>query len=242
MESRMPETLEDLLMQRPPTADKPLLGVMILVVEDSRFACDAVRLICQRSGARIRRAESLASATKHLCAYRPRVAIVDLGLPDGSGLSLISQLSRADPRIEGLIATSGDETQAEAAMDAGADIFLPKPLTSISAFQNTLLGLLPAETRPKRVAIPVEDHVKPDPVAMKDDLSLAVDLLTTDPDARTLDYLAAFLKSLASAAGDKMLAELGDSVASLRNGQAGFTTPRRIATEIQNRIGALMEV
>ena len=88
-----------------------------------------------------------------------------------------------------------------AAMNAGADIFLPKPLSSISAFQTTILGLLPSASRPRHVAFPVEDHVEPDPIAMKDDLSLAVDLLMTDPDGRSLDYLAAFLKSLASAAG-----------------------------------------
>ena len=32
----MPETLEDLVMMQPPTAERPLLGSMILVVEDSR--------------------------------------------------------------------------------------------------------------------------------------------------------------------------------------------------------------
>ena len=86
----MADALEDLMIMAPPTAKRPLLGVMVLVVEDSRYACEALRLLCQKSGARIRRAESLASATRHLRAYRPRVAIVDLGLPDGSGLSLIS--------------------------------------------------------------------------------------------------------------------------------------------------------
>ena len=238
----MPETLDDLLMQHPPTADRPLLGVMILVVEDSRFACDAVRLICQRSGARIRRAESLASAMRHLGAYRPRVAIVDVGLPDGSGLSLISQLSRADPRIDAIVATSGDEEQASAAMEAGADIFLPKPLTSVSDFQANLLALLPGSPSTKRIAVPLEDRVMPDPIALRDDLSLVVDLLKTDPDDRTLDYVSAFLDSLATAAQDPRLSEFGEAVATLRNGSSGIATPRRIANRIQTAIGALSSV
>ena len=47
----MSDALEDLVMLQPPTADRPLLGTIVLVVEDSRHACEGLRLICQRSGA-----------------------------------------------------------------------------------------------------------------------------------------------------------------------------------------------
>ncbi len=238
----MPETLQDLLMTHSPTPDRPLLGVMVLVVEDSRYACDALRMICQRSGARIRRAESLASATRHLRAYRPRVAIVDLGLPDGSGLSLISQLAKADPRIDAIIATSGDDTLMPDAMEAGADIFLPKPLESVSALQSTILGLLPPPCRPVRVAVPDEDSVRPDPVALRDDLLLAVHLLSTDPDCETLDYVAGFLSGLAQSAGDPGLGEVGEQIAALAAEQPGAPMARRIAERIEARIGVLSAV
>jgi CheY-like chemotaxis protein len=238
----MPETLQDLLMSQPPTPERPLLGVLVLVVEDSRFACDALRLVCQRSGARIRRAESLASATRHLRAYRPRVAIVDLGLPDGSGLTLISRLARAEPRIEVIIATSGDDTQVAAAMEAGADIFLPKPLSSVSAFQSMLLGLLPSGFHPLRLPIPAHDNVDPDPIAFKDDLSLAFDLLSGNPDARTLEYVANFLKGLGRSVGDASLGEFGDMLAALKAGQPETGTPRTVAARLKERIGVLSVV
>ena len=106
------DNIDDFMTTRAPTAQRPLLGLTVLVVEDSRFACEAVRMLCLRSGARIRRADTLASARKHLSIYRPTVVIVDLGLPDGSGLALIETLSQAQPRIDVILGTSGDGLDA----------------------------------------------------------------------------------------------------------------------------------
>ena len=238
----MPETLEDLIMLRPPTAERPLLGSIVLVVEDSRHTCEVLRLICQRSGARIRRAECLASARRHLRAYRPRIAVIDLGLPDGSGLELIDELARSEPRIDALIAMSGDDTLHEAAMQAGADIFLPKPLASVSQFQNIALGLMPENLRPPVVAPPKQDDLEPDPIALRDDLSLAADLLRTKPDAQTLDYLGAFLASLGKDAGLDALDKLAKSVRDIRAKAPGAPDPVALAEKVEDRVRALLAV
>ena len=145
-------TGEDIPFFHPtPTAERPLAGMTILVVEDSRFASEALRLMCLRSGARIRRADCLASAHRHLNTYRPTVAVVDLGLPDGSGLTLIAEMHRDSTRVPVLLATSGaDRAEAErAALQAGADGFLPKPVESLGAFQSEILRHLPAEMHPR---------------------------------------------------------------------------------------------
>ena len=121
-----------LTMIQTPTARRPLLGLTILVVEDSRYACETMRLMCLRSGARIRRADSLRSARRHLKVYRPSAVIVDVGLPDGSGLELIQDMAQASPRVNAILGISGDPEMEQRARDAGADSFIAKPFSSLA--------------------------------------------------------------------------------------------------------------
>ena len=136
-----------------PTSRRPLHGLMVLLVEDSLTAGEAVRLICITSGARLRRADCIESARRHLRIYRPDVAIVDMGLPDGDGAVLISELAQANPRTQTIIGLSADPNRAKAAMEAGADSFIEKPLNSIAGFQNAILMNLPHHRRPMDIRL-----------------------------------------------------------------------------------------
>jgi CheY-like chemotaxis protein len=185
-----------------PTADRPLLGLTVLVVEDSRYASEAMRLLCLRSGARIRRADCLQSARRHLNVYRPSVAIVDLGLPDGSGADLLADMAAASPRVPVILGTSGaDPGEAAAvAMDAGADGFLPKPLNTLAAFHAAILIHLPPALRPagpRRVSM---ERITPDISAYREDLVHAMHLLALD--RPPMPYLGRFLMGVARAADD----------------------------------------
>jgi CheY-like chemotaxis protein len=203
----MDDTLFDLTFRPKPTASRPLLGLTILVVEDSRFASEALRLLCLRSGARIRRADCLASAYRHLNVYRPSVAIVDLGLPDGSGLDLIAYIAGTTPRVPVILGTSGSERNAaeKAATRIGADGFIAKPMVSLASFQAEVLRHLPTEFQPAGPRKLSDDVVVPDALALQEDLAHALDLLCLeDP---PMDYLKPFLTGLARAAGDEPLLE-----------------------------------
>ncbi len=198
------------------TANRPLLGLTILVVEDSRFACEAMRLLCLRSGARIRRADCLRSARRHLQVYRPSVLIVDLGLPDGSGTELIEELARAVPRVPVILATSGDQFVEDAAIAAGADGFLAKPVTSLAVFQNAVLSRLPAEQRPMGPRVINDEVICPDPIAYQDDMAHVADVLSERAEGRTLDYVAQFVGGVARSAQDTILAQAAESLARAR--------------------------
>ena len=199
------DDLESLMATQVPTAERPLAGLTVLVVEDSRFACEAMRLLCLRSGARIRRADCLASARRHLQVYRPSVVIIDLGLPDGSGEELIQELDTAVPRVNLVLGTSGDSGAEALAYNVGADGFLDKPINNLAAFQNKILSGLPADRRPTGPRPTNDSDITPDPIAYRDDLAHIATVLDGSPDRKTLDYVSQFLGGLARSAADTQL-------------------------------------
>lgn len=188
---------------RPPTSARPLLGLTVLVVEDSRFASEALRLLCLRSGARIRRADSLKSAHRHLQVYRPSVAIVDIGLRDGSGAELIEELAQAQPRGTVILGMSGDPDARRSALQAGADGFLDKPVVSLANFQETILAHLPQDRQPAGPRAMNDELVDPDPIAYQDDLAHMADIIDSAQDETTFDYVTQFLASVARTAQDQ---------------------------------------
>lgn len=224
--------------QRMPTSRRPLLGLTILVVEDSRFACEAMRLLCLRSGARIRRADCLKSARRHLQAYRPSVVIVDLGLPDGSGTDLISECAAANPRVGVVLGTSGDLGREEEALAAGADGFLQKPIETLGAFQGKVLQHLPADWQQRRPAVLSDEAVYPDMIAFQDDLAHAADILNEGEDLKSLDYVAQFIGGVARSIGDERLAAAATGLASARaKGQPLGNATALMAGLVQDRLG-----
>ncbi|MBO9447130.1 response regulator [Ruegeria sp. R14_0] len=212
-----------------PTATRPLLGQTILVVEDSRYACDAIRLMCLHSGARIRRADCLQSARRHLQIYRPSVILIDMGLPDGDGSDLIAELSEATPRIGAVLGMSGDDYTERAAMRAGADGFLAKPLKSLAYFQTSILKRLPEDRRPNSLHAVRDEVIRPDPMAYQDDMAHIADVLAGPNDQRTLDYAAQFLRGVARDAEDTVLADAAQRLAESR---AGGTPTTAVAAQV----------
>jgi len=228
---------QDLFIKRPPTARRPLLGLTALVVEDSRFASEAMRLLCLRSGARIRRADSLAHAERHLQVYRPCVLIVDVGLPDGSGLGLIERMANSTPRVDVILGTSGDDNMRDAVLAAGADDFLPKPIASIAAFQDVILSQMPRDRHPPGPRLISNEVVSPDKIAFHDDLSHIAQVLDGDHDPTAIDYATQFLSGVARSAEDAELSGAVDALAARRaNGKPLQSQVAQLAALVQTRL------
>lgn len=223
-------------------AGRPLGGLTVLVVEDSRFASEAVRLLCLRSGARIRRADSLRAALRHLQTYRPDAAIIDMGLPDGNGAELIRLISQSVPRVPAIIGISGDSANEELALQSGADGFLPKPVESLAVFQNAVLSALPADQRPRGLRLlEREDVVLPDQGALRDDLAHVVEMLDSgNPDA--LEYIARFLAGVARSSHDRPLEDAATALAQrTRQGHVPPDDVTRVGVMVQVRLAGVSE-
>lgn len=233
----MSDDLEQFLMSRPATAERPLQGKTVLVVEDSRFASEAIRLLCLRSGARIRRADSLAAAHRHLRVYRPTVVIVDMGLPDGSGADLIRELAAEAHRVPVILAISGDEDTHSSALRAGADGFMAKPIESLALFQAEVLKLLPqgeGPTGPRKVN---NELIKPDNLALQDDLTHVAEIMEDGPEGVSVPYVAQFVSGIARSAHDDRLEAAAAKLATVRgSGQELQESFEKVAGIVQQRL------
>jgi DNA-binding NarL/FixJ family response regulator len=75
----------------------------------------------------VAQAGSLAEARSHATTVRFDVAVLDLGLPDGTGADLIAELRRANPSVAVLILSANlNPKSLEKAIQAGADEILDK--------------------------------------------------------------------------------------------------------------------
>jgi CheY-like chemotaxis protein len=177
-------------------------GKTVLVVEDSRHASDALRLMLRHLGARMRRAGTLAEAGRHLTLYRPDALVVDLGLPDGPGESLIASLALDPRRPARILALSALPDRGPAALACGADAFVEKPVPGLAALAA---ALVPEIAFPLSMAGSVP---APDRRSLRDDLESVTALLRDDPDPSTCRYASEFLSGVALQTGDGPLAAM----------------------------------
>jgi len=115
---------------------------IVFVVDDDISVRESLELLIQVSGWR---AETFASAREFLARPRasvPSCVILDLALPDGSGLDLQQRVAADRPDMPIIFITGyGDVSQSVRAMKAGAIEFLTKPFREdvlISAIRQAL--------------------------------------------------------------------------------------------------------
>src|SRR6185437_11841831 len=99
----------------------------VLVVDDEPPIRRFLRTSLTASDYRVLEAEDAAGAMRLLAAEKPDLVILDLGLPDRSGLELIPEIRRTSPVPIIVLSARHDERSKVEALDLGADDYVSKP-------------------------------------------------------------------------------------------------------------------
>lgn len=100
----------------------------LLLVDDATDLLDLVTRSLSRDGHEVQTAVTLEQARQLLSTSTPDVVILDLELPDGSGIDLCRQLRQAGNTVPVLLLTAhGEVHRRVTGLDAGADDFVAKP-------------------------------------------------------------------------------------------------------------------
>jgi two-component system KDP operon response regulator KdpE len=99
----------------------------VLVVEDEPGIRRILRVLLEAEQYRVVEADTAARADSEARTHKPDLLIVDLGLPDASGLEVIRRVRAWSPVPIIVLSARTMEAQKVAALDAGADDYVTKP-------------------------------------------------------------------------------------------------------------------
>jgi two-component system, OmpR family, KDP operon response regulator KdpE len=102
-------------------------GPRILVVDDERQILRALKVILREAGYDVIEATTIEEALDRASVRPPDAAIVDLMLPDGSGVELCRRLREWTTMPILVLSAVGEEEAKVEALEAGADDYVTKP-------------------------------------------------------------------------------------------------------------------
>ncbi|MEO6742246.1 MAG: sigma-54 dependent transcriptional regulator, partial [Chthoniobacteraceae bacterium] len=125
----------------------------ILIIEDESALATALARVCQRLGWRAELRASGSAGLDALAAGGFDLAILDIGLPDLSGLDVLEKARARSPQLPVVIITAhGKLENAVAARKLGAAAYLVKPL-DLREIERTLTQILATKSAPASPAL-----------------------------------------------------------------------------------------
>ncbi len=126
----------------------------VLIIEDETALATALSRICQRLGWRAELRASGNAGLRALASGNFDLAILDIGLPDLSGLEVLEKARARAPQLPVVIITAhGKLENAVAARKLGAAAYLVKPL-DLREIERTLTQILATKIAPVSAAAP----------------------------------------------------------------------------------------
>ncbi|MDP9231447.1 MAG: response regulator, partial [Actinomycetota bacterium] len=103
-------------------------GARVLVVDDEQQILRALRTSLRGAGFEVETADTAEGALAAAAMRPPEAVILDLVLPDGTGTEVVRQLRTWSSAPVIVLSAVGDEREKVAALDAGADDYVTKPV------------------------------------------------------------------------------------------------------------------
>ena len=105
------------------------MGLAVLLIEDEGVLAKNIARYLERQGVEARTAATARDGLGAYADYGPDVVLLDLNLPDASGLSVLAQIRARDPSAKVIVMTGhGSVETAVEAMKAGAWDYVTKPV------------------------------------------------------------------------------------------------------------------
>ena len=102
----------------------------LLIVEDDQALAQGIVLALAGEGFAFRQCANLSEARRALQEQAFDLLILDINLPDGSGLDLLRQVRRRGEALAVIVLTANDlETDIVAGLELGADDYITKPFS-----------------------------------------------------------------------------------------------------------------
>ena len=116
-------------------------GSRVLVVDDEPQILRGVRVVLRNAGFHVDTAETVAEALDALAVRPPDALVLDLVLPDGTGVDVLRELRSWSALPVLVLSALGDEREKIRALDEGADDYVTKPFAAgeLSARLRALL-------------------------------------------------------------------------------------------------------
>jgi two-component system, OmpR family, KDP operon response regulator KdpE len=102
-------------------------GARVLVVDDEPHIVRGLKVILRKAGYQVEAAETKQGALDALSVRPPDAMVLDLVLPDGSGVDVCADARRWTDLPIIVLSAVGDEGEKVRALDAGADDYVTKP-------------------------------------------------------------------------------------------------------------------
>ncbi|HAT3810545.1 TPA: two-component system response regulator KdpE [Morganella morganii] len=99
----------------------------VLIVEDEKGIRRLLRTALEGDSVRVFEAEDLARGLVEAATRKPDLVILDLGLPDGDGITFVQEFRQWSSVPVLVLSARDSEHDKIAALDAGADDYMTKP-------------------------------------------------------------------------------------------------------------------